>query len=629
MPRKKSVPRLTRRDFLKKAAGAAAAVGATAGIVSRLPAESQRSDIPVATPNSPRRGLHVAASGGMAMVRVHDHRISVETSTLSAVIEQGFLTSLKSKAGGDEFLRPYDLNRGPALQLLYRGGETAPLDPSHFGRISCLQLSPRQAQVVFHSWDGDGLLAVSADPASGDLILEPSAYSSRPGVRACRWNLPGLRQDLQLIAPFFQGVKLKLDDPLIRDSRWNWPMEWEAGLALLQGQAGGFWIHTQDDRYRYKALQVGAEADAHCLALDSEAYGPLDDNLAAGGLQWRINTYQGDWQLPAARYRDWLWRAYHLEAEERKRRDWIRNISMAVSWCPGEIEVLEALARRVDPRRVLLHFPDWRSDQYDESYPTYVASESARQFIARAQEMGFHIMPHFNAVDMDPSHPAYAQFRDFQCRDLEGKQLRGWSWYRGRGWGVPESNLARLQHRDKKVMVKIHPGLSMWRCLLGENILKAVQQLSLDTVFTDVTLCSWNLHNCLVEGLTPTEGMKRLIEHVASLGDGLVVGGEGLNEITMQGLSFAQAHLFQSWQHSIEGLERTGGCPLNDFLFGQLCRTIGYSGLSGRTPDEELRLRLHQEHNAIPTITISSADDIEHPNPAVKRVLDQAAGQKL
>jgi hypothetical protein len=111
---------------------------------------------------------------------------------------------------------------------------------------------------------------------------------------------------------------------------------------------------------------------------------------------------------------------------------------------------------------------------------------------------------------------------------------------------------------------------------------------------------------------------------VASLGDGLVVGGEGLNEITMQGLSFAQAHLFKSWQTSIDGLERTGGCNLNDVLFGKLCQTIGYSGLSGHNSDQALRMKMHIEHGAIPTVTIRSAKEIESPNPAVKQMLDLA-----
>jgi hypothetical protein len=159
-----------------------------------------------------------------------------------------------------------------------------------------------------------------------------------------------------------------------------------------------------------------------------------------------------------------------------------------------------------------------------------VPSEKAKAFIKKGMAMGFRMMPHFNSIDMDPSHPAYAYLRDFQYRGIERKDLRGWSWYQGRGLGVPESNASRLNNRDKKVMVKVHPGLSMWRSILGQNILQAARELDLDTVFIDVTLVSHNLHNCFVEATTPTEGMKRVIDHVSKLGKGLVVGGSGIRK---------------------------------------------------------------------------------------------------
>jgi len=614
--REKRETDLSRRDFLRKAAGTAAVVGAS-GVMPEVAAGSGL----VGGSSGPGER---SQEGSMAMVRVDNNRVQVETHTLTAALERGLIVSLKNKKTGEELIGSFDRVRAPALQLLYRGGEVVDVGESKFGSAACRQISSDRAEFVFHGWDGDGVIAVSADAETGDLVLEPSAYSSRPGVRACRWNLRGVREGLELVVPLFQGAKLKLDDAMIRDSRWNWPFEWEAGLAILAGEKSGLWVHTRDDRYRYKALKVGTKSEARVLGFDSEAYGPIEENLSAGGLCWRVNVFEGDWRAPAARYRDWLWRAYQLDREEQKRRDWIHQVTMAISWCPGDAEVLDALAKRVNPNKVLIHFPNWRTDGYDENYPTYVASESAKAFIAKGQAMGFHIMPHFNSVDMDPSHPVYAQIRDFQYRDIESKRLQGWSWYEGHGIGVPESNAARVQHRDKKVMVKVHPGLGMWRAILGESILKAAQELKLDCAFIDVTLCSWNLHNSLVEGKTSTEGMKRLIEHVAGLGEGLVVGGEGLNEITMQGQSFAQAHLFQSWQTSAEGLARVGGCALNDFLFGKLCRTIGYSGLSGSTPEEELRMRIHEEHGAIPTITIGSAEEIEKPNRAVRRVLEGA-----
>jgi len=600
---------MDRRNFLKVVGSSVALSGA----VSAAPAPSP---------------VEVSAGGTSrdrkASIEVRDNKLVIDTPTQTAVMEKGILTSLKSKQTGEVFIRKVDGASAPALQLLYRGGQTVSVDESKFGTIEIHALSDHRAEVIFHSWDADGVLNVSVEPQTGDILVEPAAYSSRGGVLACRWNLVGLRSDLKLVAPFFQGVKLPLDDALIKDSHWEWPFFWEAGLAILQAEQGGFWVHTQDNRYRYKALHVGSGKDARRLGFDTQAYGPVDDNLSAGGLTWRINVFAGDWHEPATQYRQWLWQAYDLEAEQARRARWVGDVRFAVSWCPTDEAVLDALAQELDPKTVLLHIPNWRTDPYDENYPAYVASDKAKAFIRKGQALGFHMMPHFNAIDMDPSHAAYAYVRDFQYRGIERRDLRGWSWYQGRGLGVPESNAARRANRDKKVMIKVHPGLSMWRSILGRAILDATRDLTTDTAFIDVTLVSHNLHNCFVEAATPTEGMHKLIRHVASLGPGLVVGGEGLNEITMQGQSFAQAHLFKSWHDSIDGLERTGGCDLNAFLFDGLCRTIGYANLGGRDANQELRMKMHSEHGAIPTVTIRSARDILRPNAAVRQMLDRA-----
>jgi hypothetical protein len=604
---------MERRNFIKTAGYSAAAT-----VISPTIGEA-------AIPDK-NKGVTQQSAGYKSTVKVTDNKILIDTISLTAAIEKGIITSLKDKASGEEFIEKPDTTYFRALQLLYRNNELININEEKFGSTVTRQLSERRAEILFNSWDGDGVLSVSVDDITGDLIIEPSAYSSRQGVLACRWNISGIKPALDLVAPFFQGVKLKLDDPLLKNSRWGWPFQWEAGLAIFQSKEGGFWIHTQDSRYRFKALQTGTASDAFVIGLDSEANGPIDDNLSAGGICWRINTYRGDWKVPAEKYRQWYWKAYNLEAEEQLRQKWIRDVKFAISWCPGNTDILDALAKKIDPSKVLLHFSNWRTDGYDENYPDYFASESAKVFLKKGREMGFHIMPHFNSIDMDPSNPVYDRVRDFPYRSVETKQLQGWSWYNSRVIGVPESNTNRMENRDKKVMVKIHPGLSMWRSILGERILTAAKELSLNTVFIDVTLCIWNIHNSIVESMPPTEGMNKLIRHVSELGNGLVVGGEGLNEITAQRQSFAQVHLFRSSQDSVQGIERTGGCNLNEVLFGKLCSTFGYSNLGGRDKNQELRMQLHLDHGAIPTVTIRSADEITNPNPAVKRMLELGNG---
>lgn len=563
-----------------------------------------------------------AAGGHPRLAVTSGGTIEVETPALTARIEKGLLVSLRSKASSEDYIAAVDSRQFDALQLVYSRGETVDVGEQKFGKVETRKVSDLRAEVIFQNWDGDGIVSVSVDPDSGDLLFEPSAYSSRPGVRACRWRLKGIRRDLKLVAPFFQGVSLGLDDPLIRSTHWDWPHRWEAGLAILQGRSGGFSIQTHDDRYRYKALHVGSEADAFQLGLDTEAYGPLDANLAAGGLTWRVNVHDGDWKVAAERYRRWLWAAYSLDREEARRPAWLHSLAMAISWCPGDLDILKTLAEKVDPKKVLIHFSNWRTDGYDENYPTYVASASGSTFLARAHQMGFHVMPHFNLVETDPNHEVYARVRDFQYRDIETKKLYGWSWVNRRAIGVPESNASRLDHRSEKVMVKIHPGLSTWRSILRSRIQQAARQYALRDVFVDVALNSFNLHNSLVENMTSTEGVNRLIREIADLG--MSVGAEGLNETFFHGACFAQVHLFRSSSQSTPGLERTGGCPLNQFLFGRLCRAFGYSGLGGRNRDEELRARVHEDNGALPTITIRSAAEIANPTPAVKRALDRA-----
>lgn len=566
------------------------------------------------------------------MLSIENNRLVARTKTLSAVFECGTLISLKSNADGREFIRPRTAEAGCAtypLQLLYANKELVPLGGHNGDRVSLLRINDTRAEIRFESWYGDGVLSVSEDTQTGELVLEPSGYASRPGLRAVQYTLAGLDASLELVAPFFQGIKLPLEDGLIHNTRWHWPHFWEAGLAILQGQGGGFWVHCRDTQYRYKALQVGLPDDPRCLGLQTESYGPLDGSLASGGLAWRINVFQGEWQTPAAQYREWLETAWGLSAARRP--EWLAKLRFAVSWCPTQPAILDGLAKLFKPSEVLVHIPHWRADSYDENYPTYTASPAGRAFIGQARQMGFVTMPHFNSIDMDPTHPAYNYLRDFQYRALETKRVEGWVYHKA-VLPVMESNAARTRHRDKKTMVKIHPGLAMWRSILAENVKSAVGDLGLEAVFLDVTLNTWNLHNALVENQSPTEGMQKLIAAIAAIGggptgQGLAVGGEGRNEMVMRQEAFGQVHLFTSWAESCPGLdrlERIGACPLNEFLFGRWCRSFGYSGLAGATPDQEMRMRLHNKLGAMPTVTIASAEELEKPTPAVREMIDRA-----
>ena len=233
------------------------------------------------------------------MVQAEGNLVRVETRTLKAVLDRGLIVSLTRKSDNRELIKA-SADQRQAFQLIYAKGEAVTLGNGVGDRFDCLQLNDNLVHVRIDSWYGNAVIAVSTDTLTGDLIVEPGGYASRPGLRACRWLLAGIDPKLELIAPFFQGIRLPLEDSLIVNSHWGWPHSWEAGLAILQGDKGGLWVHCQDNRYRFKSLQVGLPDNPRCLGFETEVYGPIDNNLASGGLAWRINVYEGGWELPPA-----------------------------------------------------------------------------------------------------------------------------------------------------------------------------------------------------------------------------------------------------------------------------------------------------------------------------------------
>ena len=143
------------------------------------------------------------------MMKLVDGVLTVETATLIATIENGLLTSLRSRQTGTTYLRsPAD---EVGVSLVWMGGETKKLDT---GSVECRLLSERRARIVYHSWYGDGVTMVTEDEATGDLLVRPSATSGRMGVKGCRFDLKGIDPTLDALVPTCQGVRLKLDDPL-------------------------------------------------------------------------------------------------------------------------------------------------------------------------------------------------------------------------------------------------------------------------------------------------------------------------------------------------------------------------------------------------------------------------------
>jgi len=513
---------------------------------------------------------------------------------------------------------------GPGgLELEFADGKPAPLGVGSYANTRAVSVSRTVAHVHVEDIEGDACLRISTDPA-GRLRVEPSAQTIRAGLGQVRLNLAGVSPALKLVAPLFQGCRQALTDPLVAGTSSDWPATWEAPLAILQGADGGWSVCCHDRLSLPKALRVGHDEDASTLGFCTEALGPWDGNVAVGSIAWIIDTHAGGWEVAARAYRAWLDEAFGLTALHGRRPDWADQIRLTLQWCPCRQDILDAVAGVIEPKHVLLHVPGWRSDPYDVNYPTYQASDEGAGFVAEALQRGFRVLPHFNYFAVDPNHPIFPRVQPFVMREVRSKRLMGWRWSRGSGLPFPQAEGKIRRLRDEKAMAYVHCGSSTWRRELVARVAEAARTLRVPGVFVDQTLCTYNPDHSLAENLTSTEGMLWLTRELGDLDGGLAVAGEGRNEMSMQYETFAQAHLFRSWHSNCEDFAGLDPVPVGEVLYGDLCRTMGYTALAGDTPAGALRLDVHEKLGALPSLTVRDGEQVTRPTPAVRRVLDRA-----
>jgi hypothetical protein len=568
------------------------------------------------------------------MIRLTEKGLIAESRTTIVEFEGIRLVSLKDAASGEEFL-DRALGEGvPGFELQHQNGVVSPLGVHPLAsQVSYTLLTERIAEIVLNDWECDLSVRVSVDEQSGDILLEPSAWTMQGGVAGLGLNIPGVRADLQVVGPFQQGARAGMTHPQMAGKVADWPANWEAGFLILAGRESGFSVQTWDERFIYKGVRIGHPKSAQAVSCYTYAHGPLEMNRCVGNLCWRISAYRGNWAVPVRRYRTWYWKAYRLAEAARLRPEWLDETKLAISWCPTNPDLLDALARRIAPGQVFIHLPHWRIYQYDQDYPGYIPSEEGRAFVLKARAMGYHTAPHANTCQMSPHHPFFFQARDFCTRNPMDLRWGGWSWLPVKGWGSfgpPQSYSLMPAHKDWNILVNVHLAWSPWRRQLTRQAADLIRDLGLDSIFVDVSQLIHNSDNAVLENLTYAEGSLKLIRELAELAPGFCVSGEGRNEISTQFLSVVQFHLYNfAHVNAIDGQDVSWAeectLPVNEVLFKGLTRGIGYNYGQGENRRNMIEATLKQ--GAIPTLIFQTEDPVAELEGAECRyLLERALG---
>ena len=190
---------------------------------------------------------------------------------------------------------------------------------------------PLKARLIFKQGQKEIRLFITVNERTGDLLIEQRGISDTAGVYGIQWGCVNLDvRHLDLILPADGGQIINAISPFTSRS-FTYPGSWEVQLAILQGEQGGFFVQGADETFQFKSLHYERYVDSFALGFETQNQAPFDTLTTAKSVVWRLNTYSGDWRVPARQYRDWMeqtfkpWRLDEMPA-------WVAEIGLVVTY---------------------------------------------------------------------------------------------------------------------------------------------------------------------------------------------------------------------------------------------------------------------------------------------------------
>ena len=460
------------------------------------------------------------------------------------------------------------------------------------------RISPFECQLIYrdswsdpHNNEVELHLFIGIDSQTGDLLVRQRAFSEMGGINAVMWGLSNLSHTVaDVIAPVYGGQILTEES-----KRYHYPGSWEAQLAILQGQRGGVFVRSDDTQYHFKTLEYSTEGDSFGLNFWQIPPVPFEHQKQVTTATWRLNAYQGDWHVPALAYQEWMHEVLR-PVDRAQMPDWVDDIELVITHAdPLEkvgVSVIRILYRLVDPEKTLLYVTGWRKPGWRWNYPDYTPTDNFGEFLKEAHNYGFKVMLHTNMVAVAPTDPLYAELAKYQVIDPDtGEKYGGY---------LDDPNTP-----PSRSYVWINPASRVFRKMLVDRLKSVRETYNVDAFHLDI---SYSIHNnALIDGLTMAEGNILLHQELRKAMPSIVLGGEGLNEVTFLYESFAQRGFKSGWIGKPVH-------PIGSFLFSPYTKLYGHLGFPNPDRDPEL-FHAYQDGykvwSVIPTLRLDGVSDLD------------------
>jgi hypothetical protein len=520
------------------------------------------------------------------------------------------------------------------------------LRAEELSQVSLKRVGPLAVRYELHKGSGDPTLTIeyALDAATGDVTVRQTATGERRGLSALRWGLGPITIRGDLLVPAFGGMKAARPEAQYKfeGSTWGWPMGWQIPLVVFSDAAGGFAIHTEDPLLRFKEVMYRpADGGGWQVAFSTVNQAPFEPIHSSESVTWRISTFAGDWTVPVDRYKRWSYQANHIVEKEKNRPKWVDDIKLVIKHADyisddQIVPFLDELQKHVTPSQTLLFLTFYKDSEEKQPIPYWLPNQHGITFTREARRRGFRVMYFANYIGIMPNHPKFADFKDHVIRDTYSGKLQGWNlegeWAQWdlRGDRSPTSNVK---------LYYVSPAYKPWRDYQIAQFKQLFKESPADGLFLDQAFLIFNDGNGVVNGVDTIKANLEFHREVAEALPGIALGGESVNEITMQYESFFELHLLSldlkngnskepvGWWLDSGAFDRM--VPLTARFVSPHTRPIGYVGFPATSSPyyegwrDGLRI-----YGGILTLTKPGFAEMQDASSEVRRVMQEAFAKK-
>ena len=338
-------------------------------------------------------------------------------------------------------------------------------------------------------------------------------------------------------------------------------------LALFQGreQPSGWLLEGRDLKIGPSMVMYRGDGQTATVAMDRSF--PIPTKTPEM-YELRLRTYRDRWVNAVDPYIAWMERDAGFVPLEKKSPSWVKEIKNQAYINVGDLAGLDALAKRVDPKKTLVG-AQWGFRRYaDPTHcPNYELSDLARKWFEHARELGFHIGGRYSTFAVSPDDPELLErFRPGFAvvgTDKDGKTL-----------------YSKLPPNPSPLVYFYYCSLAHkpFRDYLVQQIRHTVEA-GADLIYLDEA--SWPCGAMVVDGVNAVEGVLLLEKEILAAYPNVALETEQFNPMSSRHASFGLNQMY-------------AGHPLGGYIFHRFIHIVP-EGIVG-SPTQDAFLEAFQSY---------------------------------